>query len=72
MPQRKRSLKYSFVAISDLSISKLREIKSEREQHEGNPELVPYVVLESLQEIESTVEHLLKRQEQAGVQPYQL
>jgi hypothetical protein len=67
-----QSLQYSFVTISDLSINKLREVKSECEQHEGDPELVPYVVSESLQEIESEVEHLLKRQEQAGVQPYQL
>jgi hypothetical protein len=67
-----RSLKYCFVTISDLSINKLRELQSEREEHVGDPELVPYIVSESLREIESSVENLLKLQEQAGVQPYSL
>lgn len=67
-----RSLKYCFVTISDLSINKLREVKSAREEHVGDPDLVPYIVSESLREIESSVENLLKRQEQAGVQPYSL
>jgi len=67
-----RSLQYCFVTISDLSINKFREIKSEREGCEGDPELVPHLVSESLQEIENTVDNFLKRQEKAGVQPYQL
>lgn len=67
-----RSLKYCFVTISDLSINKLREVKLERDEHLGDPDLVPYIVSESLREIESTVENLLKLQEQAGVQLYSL
>lgn len=67
-----RALQYSFITISDLSINKLTEIKSEREQYESDPELVPFVIIESLQEIENTVDSLLKRQTHAGVQPYQL
>lgn len=66
------TLKYGFVTISDLAISKLREIKSERTEKEGSDELLPLEITESLNEIETTVDHLLESQQKVGVSPYTL
>jgi hypothetical protein len=66
------SLKYSFITFSDLAINKFHEAKSERENREGDPELVPFEIIEGYQEIEDTVSHLLAAQYEAGVKPYQL
>jgi hypothetical protein len=66
------SLKYSFITVADLAINKLHEAISERENREGDSELVPLQIIEAAKEIEDTVNHLLMTQEQAGVTPYQL
>jgi hypothetical protein len=64
------TLKYGFVTISDLAINRLREIKSERVEKEGDDELLPFVIVDSLTEVEAAVEHLLDSQQKAGVFPY--
>jgi hypothetical protein len=64
------TLKYGFVTISDLAINRLREIKSERVEKEGDDELLPFVTIDSLTEVEAAVEHLLDSQQIAGVSPY--
>lgn len=67
------TLKYGFVTISDLAINKLREIKSERlEIEEGDEELLPIQIVESLDEIEAAIEHLLHSQQKIGISSYTL
>ncbi len=66
------TLKYGFVTISDMAINKLREIKSERAEKEGDDELLPFEIVESINEIEAIVKHLLESQQKAGVSPYTL
>jgi hypothetical protein len=64
------TLKYGFVTILDLAINRLREIKSERVEKEGDDELLPFVIVDSLTEVEAAVENLLDSQQKAGVSPY--
>jgi hypothetical protein len=61
------ALKYSFINLSDTAINMLNLIKDERENYDGDVELMPVEIIESIQEFDQKVGFLLELQGKSGV-----
>ncbi len=61
------ALSYSFINVSNTSINMLNSIKEERHDHEGEIDLVPLIITESIQELNQKIDFLLELQIKAGV-----
>jgi hypothetical protein len=66
------TLQYSFNEMSDFAKNTLDEIFQEREELEGERDLVPFIISEPLTEWEQKVKHLLNMQYKAGVSTYKI
>jgi hypothetical protein len=61
------ALKYSFINLSDTAINMLNLIKDERENYDGDVELMPVEIIESIQEFDQKIGFLLELQGKSGV-----
>jgi hypothetical protein len=61
------ALKYSFINLSDTAINMLNLIKDERENYDGDVELMPVEIIESIQEFDQKIDFLLELQGKSGV-----